>query len=70
MVKIKKAPVTDLLKDDFFFSEDLTQKHSGKYVYLDVRPEEVWRAEGVLGFSRLIEVKNILRSDYVSICLE
>jgi hypothetical protein len=70
MGKIKKAPVTDLLKDEFFFIEDLIEKHSGKYVYLDVRPEEECRAEGVLEFSRLIEVKNILRSDYVSLCLE
>lgn len=69
-VKTNKANIGDLLGDGFFFTEDLGQKHSGKFVYLDVRSEGEWRAEGVLEFSRLIEVKNILRSDYVSLCQE
>merc|ERR1711935_1098198 len=70
MVKTKTAPMANLHDEGFFLTENLTETHTGQYVYLDVRPAEEWTQDGILKFARLIEMKNILRSDYVSMFQE
>ena len=39
METINLAPLSNLEDEDFFLMENLTEKHSGQYIYLDVRPE-------------------------------